>query len=87
MASVMIFDFGKTDGVQTYRVTGMKEDLLKLLKEVINEGGEFANGVPKIECVHNGNYTLLLELKLEVVGAGAHGKRRKNKTANAKGVG
>ena len=87
MASVMIFDFGKKDGVQTYRVTGIKEDLLNMLKEVINAGGEFKSGVPKIERVHNGNYTLLLELKLESVGAGAHGKHRKNKTANAKGVG
>ena len=87
MASVMIFDFGKKDGVQTYRVTGIKEDLMNMLKEVLNAGGEFKSGVPKIEHVHNGNYTLLLELKLESVGAGAHGKRRKNKTANAKGVG
>ena len=83
----MIFDFGKKNGVQTYRVTGIKEDLLNMLKEVINAGGEFKSGVPKIERVHNGNYTLLLELKLESVGAGAHGKHRKNKTANAKGVG
>jgi hypothetical protein len=87
MASVMIFDFGRKDDVQTYRVTGMKDDLMNMLKEVLNAGGEFKSGVPKIEHVHNGNYTLLLELKLEVVGAGAHGKRRKNKTANAKGVG
>ena len=87
MASVMIFDFGKKDGVQTYRVTGIKEDLMNMLKEVLNAGGEFKSGVPKIEHVHNGNYTLLLELKLESVGAGAHGKHRKNKTANAKGVG
>ena len=58
MASVMIFDFGKKDGVQTYRVTGIKEDLLNMLKEVINAGGEFKSGVPKIERVHNGNYTL-----------------------------
>jgi hypothetical protein len=87
MASVMIFDFGRKDDVQTYRVTGMKDDLMNMLKEVLNAGGEFKSGVPKIEHVHNGNYTLLLELKLESVGAGAHGKRRKNKTANAKGVG
>jgi len=87
MSSVMIFDFGKKEGVQTYRVTGTKEDLMKMLKEVINEGGEFKNGVPKIDRVHNGNYTLLLELKLQPVGAGAHGKRGKNKAANAKGVG
>jgi hypothetical protein len=87
MASVMIFDFGEKDGVQTYRVTGIKEDLVNMLKEVINAGGEFKSGVPKIERVHNGNYTLLLELKLETVGAGAHGNDRKNKTANAKGVG
>ena len=78
MASVMIFDFGRKDDVQTYRVTGMKDDLMNMLKEVLNAGGEFKSGVPKIEHVHNGNYTLLLELKLEVVGAGAHGKRRKN---------
>ena len=87
MASVMIFDFGRKDDVQTYRVTGMKDDLMNMLKEVLNAGGEFKSGVPKIERVHNGNYTLLLELKLEPVGAGAHGKHRKNKTANAKGVG
>jgi hypothetical protein len=87
MASVMIFDFGRKDDVQTYRVTGMKDDLMNMLKEVLNAGGEFKSGVPKIEHVHNGNYTLLLELKLESVGAGAHGKHRKNKTANAKGVG
>jgi len=87
MASVMIFDFGRKDGVQTYRVTGMKDDLMNMLKEVLNAGGEFQGGVPKIEHVHNGNYTLLLKLKLEPVGAGAHGKHRKNKTANAKGVG
>ena len=87
MSSVMIFDFGRKDGVQTYRVTGMKDDLMNMLKEVLNAGGEFKSGVPKIEHVHNGNYTLLLELKLESVGAGAHGKHRKNKTANAKGVG
>ena len=87
MASVMIFDFGRKDDVQTYRVTGMKDDLMNMLKEVLNAGGEFKSGVPKIEHVHNGNYTLLLELKLETVGAGAHGNSRKNKTANAKGVG
>lgn len=87
MSSVMIFDFGRKDGVQTYRVTGMKDDLMNMLKEVLNAGGEFQGGVPKIEHVHNGNYTLLLKLKLEPVGAGAHGKHRKNKTANAKGVG
>jgi hypothetical protein len=87
MASVMIFDFGRKDDVQTYRVTGMKDDLMNMLKEVLNAGGEFQGGVPKIEHVHNGNYTLLLKLKLEPVGAGAHGKHRKNKTANAKGVG
>jgi hypothetical protein len=87
MASVMIFDFGRKDGVQTYRVTGIKDDLMNMLKEVLNAGGEFEGGVPKIERVHNGNYTLLLKLKLEPVGAGAHGKHRKNKTANAKSVG
>jgi hypothetical protein len=67
---VMVLDFGKKNGVQTFHVTGSKEELRKIVKESRKAGAYFAD-TPLINHVHRGQYILYLKLKLELVGVGA----------------
>lgn len=60
---VIISNFGHKNGVHTWRVNGSKEELTQLILALDDEGAQYKNGViPKIEHIHNGGYTLLLEL-------------------------
>jgi hypothetical protein len=65
MASVMVGNFGIKNGVQTYRICGVKEDLFKIIEECREMGYKF-NDTPAINHVHRGQWTLLLNLKVPV---------------------
>jgi hypothetical protein len=77
-----IANFGHKNGVHTWRVNGTKLELDTLLIELNLEGAQYKNGIPpQIEHIHNGGYTLLLELLIDKKGAAANGDR-KNKNPN-----
>lgn len=61
--SLQVHDFGYRNGKQTYRVSGNREDLHKVLDECYTLEAEFYT-VPKITHVRHGLWTMLLELKV-----------------------
>lgn len=60
---VIVHDFGLHDGVQTYRVMGVKEDLEKVLMECYDAQANF-DVIPEISHVHRGSYTMVLKIKV-----------------------
>jgi hypothetical protein len=65
MGTVMIGNFGLKDGLQVYRVCGLKEDIEKLVQEAIEMDAEFSE-LPYIEHIHNGQWSVLLKIKIPV---------------------
>lgn len=61
--SFTVYDFGNEDGVQTYRVSGVKEDLQKILEECERIKAEFV-AIPTISHVRHGLWTMLLRVKV-----------------------
>ena len=63
MAIVQIADFGEKDGVKTYRIHGDKVDLEKIVEECrINDAAY--GGLPDVERVRYGLWTILLKIKV-----------------------
>jgi hypothetical protein len=69
-AMVMVGKWKEKDGVQAYTITGTKEDLYNIVNEVRENGGKF-DDTPIINHVHNGQYHVILKLKI-AVGVGAN---------------
>jgi hypothetical protein len=65
MGIVQIGNFGISDGVQTYRVNGHKEDLDRIIHECLEQDAIFENS-PELEKLRNGQWTLLLKLRVRV---------------------
>lgn len=65
LAIVQIVDFGKTDGVQVFRINGDKVDLERIVQECRDEDAEFSGGEPEVVKTHQ-TWTLLLKVKLPV---------------------
>ena len=63
MGSVFICNFGIKDNVQTYRINGAKEDLLKLIEEC-REMGDIIEQVPELEFLRQGEWTVLLKVRV-----------------------
>jgi hypothetical protein len=67
---VMVGEWKANKGVISYTVTGTKDDVYKILAEVKEAGGKFAD-TPVVNQVHNGQWHMLLKLKIPVeVGVG-----------------
>ncbi len=60
---VIVHDFGLHDGVQTYRVSGVKKDLERVLDECYEAKANF-DVIPEISHVHRGSWTMLLKIKV-----------------------
>jgi hypothetical protein len=70
MGSVMIGNFGIRNGVQVYTITGLKDDLYKIIEECREMEAKFED-TPTINHVHRGQWVLHLKLKIPVgVGSG-----------------
>lgn len=67
MRGVNVYDFGLTDGIQTYRVMGDKEDLEKIIQECRDEDAEFIIS-PELTFIRRGQWTTLLQLKISSKG-------------------
>ena len=65
MAIVQIADFGEKNGVRTYRIHGDKEDLDKIVDQC-RESDATYGGLPDIELVRHGLWTMLLQIKVHV---------------------
>lgn len=63
MGAVYVFDFGEENGVHTLRINGSKEDLEKVIETCREEKANF-EGVPILNHVHRGDWTLLLKLRM-----------------------
>ena len=63
--SLQVYDFGQKNGVHTYRVSGIKEDLYRVLTECKELKAEF-DIEPDISHVRNGLWTMLLKIKIPV---------------------
>lgn len=61
--SIQVHDFGQQDGVQTYRIAGVREDLYRVLEECQELKAEF-DIAPTISYVRNGLWTMLLKIKV-----------------------
>lgn len=68
---VMVGEWKAKDGVQLYTVTGTKEECYLIVEEARQAGAKFAD-TPNILNVHNGQFHVLLKLKVPV-GVGANG--------------
>lgn len=65
MGIVQICDFGEKDGIQIYRVHGLKNDLEELLQACHDEDAKF-DKAPVLEHVRKGLWTILLKIKVPV---------------------
>lgn len=62
---VFVGRFGTIDGLEVFRITGTKTDCETIVQEAIDLGVDFASE-PIINNVHNGQYTVKLEIKVPV---------------------
>ena len=67
---VMVGKWKEKNGVQPYTITGTKDDIETIIKEVRENGGKF-DDTPIINHIHNGQYHVILKLKIPV-GVGAN---------------
>lgn len=65
MGTLMIGNFGSKNGVQIFRVNGSFDDLMKILIECKEMDAIFVE-VPKVEPLRQGQWTVLLKIKLPV---------------------
>lgn len=63
MGQLIVGDFGRKDGVQTYRINGSYEDLQRILDECISINTKFSD-FPEIERLRYGQCTMLLKFYL-----------------------
>jgi hypothetical protein len=63
MRNIQVFDYGLHDGIRTYRITGRKADLERIIQECQNADARF-HFAPRIERYQHGQWTILLKLKL-----------------------
>lgn len=61
----MIGNFGVHEGIATFRICGEKEALYKIIEECRASNEKFED-TPIINKVHNGQWTMLLKLKVYV---------------------
>jgi hypothetical protein len=62
---VMVGQWPEKDGIKAYTITGTKEEIYKILNEVRENGGKFAD-TPNICRIHNSQCHVLLKLKVPV---------------------
>ncbi len=64
MRGVIVCNFGRKYGIQTYRVNGLYEDLQTILDEVLTEGVSFEE-YPEIEKLRHNQCTMLLKIRVK----------------------
>lgn len=62
---VMVGSWAEKEGVKAYTITGTKEEIYKILNEVRENGGKFAD-TPNICRAVGNQYHVLLKLKVPV---------------------
>lgn len=61
----MVGKWKEKDGVEVFTITGTKEDCYMIVNEAREAGAKFAD-TPNISHIHNGQYHVLLKLKIPV---------------------
>lgn len=62
---VMVGEWAPRDGYKAYTITGTRDEIYKIIGEVREAGGKFAD-TPNICHIHRGQYHVLLKLKIAV---------------------
>ena len=65
MGHFQVYDFGDRDGVKSYRVSGSKEDLYRVLDECREMDCRF-DDTPILTHVRKGQWTMMLRIKVAV---------------------
>jgi hypothetical protein len=63
MGAVQVFDFGLRNGIRSYRVTGEKADLERIIEECRDADAKL-HFTPQIEKLQEGQWMISLELRL-----------------------
>jgi hypothetical protein len=71
---VMVGEWKAKEGIQSYTITGSYDEIYRIIDEVRQEGGKFAD-TPNICRVHAGQWHVLLKLKVAAE-VGLHDKNK-----------
>lgn len=65
MGAVQVFDFGCRNGMRSYRITGEREDLERIIEECRDADAKF-HFTPQIVKIQAGLWMISLDLKMSL---------------------